>query len=47
MALLVPQKRWNDDVEEDEKVMGIRHWLTGPEIRRSWGGLHWKPKSTT
>jgi hypothetical protein len=47
IALLVPRKRWTDDVEEDEKIMGIRHWHTGPETRRNWGRLPWKPRYTT
>jgi len=43
----VPRKRWTDEVEEDEKIMGIRHWHTSPETRRNWGGLHWEPRYTT
>jgi hypothetical protein len=47
IALLVQRKRWTGNVEEDEKIMGIRHWHTGPETSRNWGGLHWKPRYTT
>ena len=36
-----PLKRWNNEVEEDLKTMGIRNWLRVARKGRNVGGLYW------
>jgi hypothetical protein len=31
-----PRKRWKDEVEEDLKIMRIRHWHTVAKDRQEW-----------
>jgi hypothetical protein len=39
LSLLVPWKRWTDDVERHMKILGIRHWHTWARDQKEWGRI--------
>jgi hypothetical protein len=42
-----PRKRWNNEVEEDLNIMGIKMGVRRPGIVGNGGRLYCKPRSTT